>query len=64
MTGPSKPTTDDLYRVFRGGSWNYMSATFVRAAYRLDIAPSSRGNRVGFRCSQRGVRMPVGKVTP
>ena len=58
-----KPTTDKLYRVVRGGSWNNSSATNVRAAYRLVSTPLNRDNYIGFRCSQRGCRMPL-KVQP
>ena len=59
---PIKPT-DDLRRVFRGGSWGYSSATLVRAAFRLGSTPSFRDDNLGFRCAQRGARMPL-KVTP
>ena len=60
---PLKPT-DDLRRVYRGGSWNYSTATFVRAAFRLVNSPTFRINNVGFRCAQRGARMTLVKVTP
>jgi formylglycine-generating enzyme required for sulfatase activity len=59
---PIQPT-DKRRRVFRGGSWRYSSATFVRAAFRDGITPSFRGGSIGFRCAQRGARMPL-KVTP
>lgn len=57
MNTPKTPT-DNLYRVLRGGSWYYATAANVRAAYRGVSAPSVCGNIVGFRCAQRGVRMP------
>ena len=59
---PIKPT-DTLYRLSRGGSWYSTSATVVRAACRGDGSPSLRGDYVGFRCAQRGARMPL-KATP
>jgi hypothetical protein len=60
MNPTSKPTADNLPRVYRGGSWYYPSATSVRAAYRNDYSPSYRNNNFGFRCALRG-RQPVGK---
>ena len=64
MTSP-KPPTDTLPRVRRGGAWHHTSASFVRSAYRYDITPSSRGNRVGFRTTQSGCRQQVLKgMTP
>ena len=53
-----KPPTDNLYRVLRGGSWYGASAASVRAACRGDLSPSYRYYLIGFRCAQRGVRMP------
>jgi formylglycine-generating enzyme required for sulfatase activity len=49
--------------VYRGGTWDYSSAADVRAAFRFDNTPSSRYYSIGFRCAQRGARMPL-KVTP
>jgi formylglycine-generating enzyme required for sulfatase activity len=63
MTPPTKPT-DTLPRVFRGGSWNFTTATNVRAAYRFDLTPTGRYYLIGFRCAQRGCRQQVLKVTP
>lgn len=63
VNNPKTPT-DNLYRVYRGGTWLSSSASIVRAAYRNDDAPSYRLVNVGFRCAQRGAKMPVGKVTP
>ena len=52
----TKPKTDKLYRVYRGGSWSDTTATDVRAAYRDDYTPLLRNYDIGFRCSQRGCR--------
>lgn len=60
MNPTSKPTADNLPRVYRGGSWDDTSATDVRAAYRNVITPMFRYNDIGFRCVLRG-REPVGK---
>ena len=38
-------------RVYRGGSWRSDVASFVRAASRISIAPTSRSYVVGFRCA-------------
>ncbi len=50
-TGP----TSGANRVIRGGSWDYTSATLVRAAYRFGSLPASRGNGVGFRCARGAI---------
>lgn len=63
MTSPNKPPTDPRYRVYRGGSCYIASATIVRAAFRDGVTPLYRDDIIGFRCSQRGARMPL-KVTP
>lgn len=64
MTSP-KPPTDTFRRVLRGGAWFITTAPFVRAAYRYDITPSGRGNRVGFLTTQSGCRQQVLKgMTP
>ena len=52
-------TTDDRYRVCRGGSRNNTSATFVRAACRSDDTPTYRINNIGFRTAQCGCRQSV-----
>ena len=57
MNNPKTPT-DNLYRVLRGGSWRSTSATCVRASYRDYCTPTVRSYYFGFRCAQRGVRMP------
>ena len=64
MTTPTKQSTDNLYRVCRGGSRNNTSATFVRVAFRDGVSPLLRNNDFGFRCAQRGCRQQVLKVTP
>lgn len=52
---PNKPKTNDtLLRVFRGGSWIFTSATYLRAAYRDDYSPTIRNINLGFRCALRG----------
>jgi formylglycine-generating enzyme required for sulfatase activity len=56
---PIKPPTDTFRRVFRGGTWNDSSATDVRAAYRGGVTPTFRYGIIGFRCAQRGARMPL-----
>ena len=53
-----KPPTDDLPRVYRGGSWDNSSASSVRAACRYDCTPTLRDSDFGFRCAQRG-RQPL-----
>lgn len=62
-TKKPKPPTDRIPRVVRGGSWDYSSASIVRAAFRIGDTPSNRDLDLGFRCAQRGARMPL-KVTP
>jgi formylglycine-generating enzyme required for sulfatase activity len=64
VTGPSKPTMDDPFRVIHGGSWAVSSASVVRAAYIGGGTPTVPSKYVGFRCAQRGARQPMGKVTP
>lgn len=59
MITPTKQSPNNLYRVFRGGSWSYSSATVVRAAFRFVDSPLFRFDSVGFRCSQRGVIMTL-----
>ena len=61
---PTNPKTDNFPRVFLGGAWNYRDAAGVRAAFRHTGAPANWGDILGFRCAQRGAKMPVGKVTP
>lgn len=53
-TKKPKPSTDKLPRVYRGGSWNDTSATYVRAAFRIDDTPMVRVNDIGFRITQTG----------
>ena len=62
MTTPtkqSKQSTDNLCRVYRGGSWNIASAAFVRAASRYAVTPLRRYYYFGFRTAQRGCRQPI-----
>jgi formylglycine-generating enzyme required for sulfatase activity len=54
-TIPKKP--DNRIRVLRGGSWNYVDAARVRAAYRSRYGPSDRSNGLGFRTRLAG-RLP------
>ena len=64
MTPRTKQPTDTLRRVFRGGSWNYSSASNVRAAYRGGNTPSVRSYIIGFRTVQSGARQPLKGLTP
>ncbi len=41
---------DQVFRVYRGGSWADNEAAVVRAASRYQAAPSKRGELLGFRC--------------
>lgn len=54
---PIQPT-DTFRRVVRGGTWNYTSASIVRAAYGFVNTPSNCHFSLGFRCAQRG-RQPL-----
>ena len=57
LKSPTKK--DNRRRVPRGGSWFVMSTSVVRAAYLDFITPTIRDSDIGFRCAQRGVRMPL-----
>ena len=59
MTSPKTPKSDTLPRVVRGGTWDYPTASYMRAACRIDGTPSDRYISLGFRCAQRGCRMPL-----
>ena len=59
---PIQPT-DTFRRVIHGGSWYGTSTSVVRAAFRFDRPPSFRLNGIGFRCAQRGARVPLVKET-
>ena len=63
MTPPINPPADNFPRVYRGGGWDGLVAAGVRAVYRFAGVPANRGNILGFRCAQRGVRQPL-KVQP
>ena len=58
MTAYSKrpEAPDDLYRVFRGGSWYNSTAVVVRAANRYGVTPTYRYFNFGFRTVQTGCR--------
>ena len=56
MTPPTKPPTDDRYRLYRGGSWDDSSAYDVRAVVPYGTTPTVRYLNLGFRCAQRGCR--------
>ena len=57
MTPPTKPKpTDNLPRVYRGGSWDNNEPSWVRALSRNTYAVSNRDIGLGFRCAQRGCR--------
>ena len=53
MNPTSKPS-DNLRRVYRGGSWVSLVPSWVRAASRLTFVPALRDNALGFRCALRG----------
>ena len=59
MISPNKPPTDNRLHVIRGGGWNYDDPAGARAALRYASAPAVRRDRLGFRCAQRGARMPL-----
>lgn len=40
------------YKFYRGGCWNYIDPSWVRAANRNWFAVSSRGSHLGFRCAR------------
>ncbi len=48
----SKPGCSEAAHVHRGGSWNYDSPSFVRAANRVRYDPSLRNDFLGFRCAR------------
>lgn len=54
-----KQSTDNLYRGFRGGAWDYSTAANVCAAYLFGSTPTLRDYLIGFRCAQRGCRQPL-----
>ena len=54
MNAKKPKPTDNLPRVFRGGSWFIMRASDVRAASRYDCTPMYRDSDFGFRTAQRG----------
>lgn len=56
---PTKPPTDNLPRVLRGGGWHIDRAVWVRAAFRGWFTRANRDASLGFRCAQRGARMPL-----
>ena len=60
-SGVTTPTesTDDRLRVFHGGSWYVSSASLFHLAYRSRSTPAFRYSVLGFRCAQRGARVPL-----
>lgn len=54
MKAKKPATKNTLHRVYRGGAWYNSSATFVRAAFRLDDSPLIRYYYFGFRTTQAG----------
>lgn len=61
---PTKLPTDNRLRVFRGGGWINTDPSKFRSALRFRLTPADRDDLLGFRCAQRGAKMPVGKVGP
>ena len=61
---PIKPPTDNFPRVIRGGGWNYDDPPGVHAADRYWFVHANRYYNLGFRCAQRGARVPLVKATP
>lgn len=59
MITPTKQSPNNLYRVIRGGSWLNSSTLLVLGAYCIGNSPLARSDNIGFRCSQRGVRMTI-----
>ena len=52
----TKPPTDNLCRVYRGGSWCSSTSINLRASPRLDTTPLYRDDYLGFRTTQSGCR--------
>ena len=59
VTSPTKPPTDNRLRIVLGGSWYNSYAPIVRAAVRIDLAPTLRDDVIGFRTAQSGCRQPL-----
>ena len=55
---PPNQKTDNLYRGFRGGAWDYSTADNVCAAYLFGSTPTLRDYLIGFRTAQTGCRQP------
>lgn len=51
LKNPPGPSQGDV-RVLRGGAWDVVATTWVRAAVRLTDAPASRRYYLGFRCAR------------
>ena len=54
---PTDTTSDTRYRVFRvfrGGGWDYDGPSWVRAASLSTYEPADRNSHIGFRCALRG----------
>ena len=54
MNPPTKPTSDRVNRVIRGGGWSDNAPSWVRAASRSTFEPAFRDSNLGFRCALRG----------
>jgi len=53
-TKKNDPFDTNSRRVYRGGSWGYFGASWVRSASRGSDGPAFRGSSLGFRCALRG----------
>jgi formylglycine-generating enzyme required for sulfatase activity len=58
----TKTPSDKRLRVYRGGSGNSTTATFVRAAIHNVRTPSVRIDLIGFRTAQSGCRQHLDRA--
>ncbi len=49
---PKSKNCSEPRRVVRGGGWNIARASYVRAAFRFNYAPTDRAFNIGFRCAR------------